>query len=206
MRKDIYFINTFIQSRLIYASIRFCSRREISYTTEHAMQTEEKTPQTTPTRMAKIKPRITSPPKMNIINSVKNVVPLVLMVRANVELIASFMCVLRVRFGIEFAVFTHTVEDNHGGIDRVTDNRQHSRYERLVDIEVEGQQSMKQCEETDNQNSIMCQSHNTTHTEAPAAEAETDVNKHDKQTADNGQESVAHQGRLQSKHPPAPTG
>ena len=63
------------------------------------MQTDEKTPQSTPINMAKMKPRITSPPKMNIINSVKKVVPLVLIVRANVELIASFMWALRVRFG-----------------------------------------------------------------------------------------------------------
>ena len=42
-------------------------------------------------------------------------------------------------FRIEFVVLTNTVKDNHGIVDRITDNGQDSRDERLVDLHGESQ-------------------------------------------------------------------
>ena len=91
----------------------------------------------------------------------------------------------KVTFGIELAVFTHAVEDNHRGIDRVTDDGQHRRDEVLVDLQVEGEQTIQEGEDTNHKNRIVGQSRHRADTEAPAAEAEADVNEHHEQTTDN---------------------
>lgn len=94
-------------------------------------------------------------------------------------------------FGIEFAVFADTVEDNNGGVDRVTDDGQHCGDERLVDIEVEREESPEEREHTDNQDSIVGKSGDATHTETPAAETEADIDKDDKEATDDSEDRRA---------------
>ena len=64
-----------------------------------------------------------SPPRMNIINTVTKVVPVVLMVLARVLFKAPLMLVLKSRFGCMILLFTDSVEDNNRIVDGVTDNR-----------------------------------------------------------------------------------
>ena len=52
---------------------------------------------------------------------------------------------------------------------------------------------MEQGKHTNDQDGVVCQGGNTTHTETPAAEAETDIHEHHDQTSDNGQEGIADQ-------------
>ena len=54
-------------------------------------------------------------------------------------------------------VLADTVEDNHVVVDGVTDDRQDSRDEGLVDIEVERQYARKQGEEADHDDCGMSQ-------------------------------------------------
>ena len=96
----------------------------------------------------------------------------------------------QVALRIKLAVFADAVEDNHRGVDGVTDDRQDSRNEVLVDLEVERQQAVEQREDTNNQDGVVGQSGNRTETEAPATEAEADVDKHHNQTANESPDGV----------------
>ena len=64
----------------------------------------------------------------------------------------------QVAFRVKLAILTDAVENNHSGVDGVTDNSQHGRDEVLVNLKVEGQQTIEQGEESDNQDGIMGQS------------------------------------------------
>ncbi len=95
--------------------------------------------------------------------------------------------------GIELAVFAHTVEDDHGGVDGVTDDGKHCGDEGLVNIEVEGQQTVEQSEEADDEDGVVGQRGDAANAETPAAETETDIDEHDQEAADDGEEGIADQ-------------
>jgi len=77
---------------------------------------------------------------------------------------------LQSAFGEILTVLTNTVENNHSGVNGVTNNRQDGCNERLVDIQVEGEDTVEQGKNTNYQKGIVNQGSDTTQTETPVLE------------------------------------
>ena len=83
-------------------------------------------------------------------------------------------------------VLTDTVEDNHVIVDGVSDDGKDSRDERLVDVEVERQDTREQGEEADDDDGGMRKGYHTTEAPGPAPESPCDVGEDDEEGEDNG--------------------
>ena len=82
---------------------------------------------------------------------------------------------LQVALRIETQVLADSVEDDHRVVDGVADDRQDRGDERLVDLEVEGQQPVEHREDTDDQQGVEGQGRRGTRSPLPALEAERNV-------------------------------
>lgn len=88
-------------------------------------------------------------------------------------------------------VLTYTVVDNHHVVDRVTDHRQDSGDELLVDFE--RQHIAEEGEHTDGDQGIVAEHEDTTETELPVAESDGDVDKDKYERDEHGDDSLENQ-------------
>ena len=82
---------------------------------------------------------------------------------------------LEVALGIHAQIFADTVEDHHGIVDGVTDDRKDRGDEGLIDFEVEGHEAIEHREETDDEQGVDRKGDRGARSPLPALEAEGDV-------------------------------
>lgn len=88
-------------------------------------------------------------------------------------------------------VLTDTVEHHHRVVDIMTDHRQDSAYERLVNLQGEAYPTVAQREQAYHHRGINSQGHDRTDGEAEVAEAEQDVQTDEDQSKADADEGVA---------------
>lgn len=87
-------------------------------------------------------------------------------------------------------VLTYTVHDDHRVVDIITDNRQDSSDERLVDLQGEAYPTVADGEEADDDDGIKDKGGDGTCGEAYVAETKQDVEEDTYNSEDDAQESV----------------
>ena len=82
---------------------------------------------------------------------------------------------LEIPFRIEAQVLADTVENHHGIVDRITDNRQNGRDEGLVYLQIERHDLIEQREDADDEERIDGQCHRGARSPLPTLEPERDI-------------------------------